>query len=64
MEKISLRALRVNANYTQKVAAEKLGISQKTLFNWEQGNTYPNQQQIEKICDVYGVSYDCINFVV
>ena len=64
MDKISLRALRVNANYTQKVAAEKIGVSQKTLFNWEQGNTYPNQQQIEKICDVYGVSYDCINFVV
>ena len=64
MDKISLRALRVNANYTQKNAAEKIGVSQKTLFNWEQGNTYPNQQQIEKICDVYGVSYDCINFVV
>lgn len=64
MEKITLKALRVNANLTQKVAAEKIGVSQKTVLNWEKGNTYPNQQQIEKICLVYGVPYDCIKFVV
>ena len=64
MEKMSLRALRVNANYTQQEAAEKIGVSQKTLSNWENGVTYPNQIQIEMICDVYGVSYDSINFAV
>lgn len=63
MDKMTLKALRVNTGLTQKVAAEKIGVTQKTLSNWENGITYPNQKQIEIICDVYGVSYDRINFV-
>ena len=64
MEKITLKALRVNAKLTQKEAATRLGISQKTLSNWENGVTFPDQQAIEKICELYGVSYDRINFDV
>lgn len=64
MKKMKLRALRVNVGYTQEVASEKIGVTQKTLSNWENGVTYPNQKQIEKICTVYGVPYDCIDFVV
>ena len=64
MTKMTLKALRVNANLTQEVAAEKIGVTQKTLSNWENGITYPNQKQIEKICTVYGTTYDCINFLV
>lgn len=64
MEKITLKALRVNAKMTQIKAAKNLGISQKTLSNWENGITFPDQQAIEKICELYGVSYDCINFGV
>lgn len=64
MEKITLKALRVNKNYTQKVAAEKMGVAQKTLSSWENGITYPNQKQIETICKVYDTSYDYINFIM
>jgi transcriptional regulator with XRE-family HTH domain len=64
MDKMSLRALRVNKKYTQKVASEKIGVSQKTLSNWEKGITFPDQKQIEKICIVYDTSYDYINFMV
>ncbi len=64
MEKWTLKALRVNKDYTQKVAAKKMGISQKTLSNWENGISFPNQKQIEIICSVYGTSYDQINFAV
>lgn len=63
MEKMTLKALRVNAGYTQYEASKKIGVSQKTLSNWEKGNTYPNQKQIENICEVYGTTYDRINFV-
>ena len=63
MTKITLSALRVNAGYSQKKAAELLGISNKTLCNWEKGNTFPDQPMIEKICELYGVTYDMINFV-
>ena len=64
MEKMKLKALRVNKGYTQEVAAKKIGVSQKTLSNWEKGITFPDQKQIDKICEVYDTSYDYINFVV
>jgi transcriptional regulator with XRE-family HTH domain len=63
MPKITLRAARVNAGYSQKAAAELLEVSNKTLCNWENGKTFPDQPMIEKICNLYGVTYDMINFV-
>ena len=62
MPKITLSAARVNAGYSQKEAAELLGISNKTLCNWENGKTFPDQPMIEKICNLYGVTYDMLNF--
>jgi len=62
MPKITLTAARVNAGYSQKRAAELLGISNKTLCNWENGKTFPDQPMIEKLCNLYGVTYDMINF--
>ena len=64
MEKMKLKALRVNLNLSQEEAAKELGVSQKTLSNWETGKTYPDQPQIENICRVYGVTYDFIDFIV
>jgi transcriptional regulator with XRE-family HTH domain len=61
--KMSLEAVRVNAGLTQKEAAEKLGISNKTLGSWENYVTSPPVSMIEKICDLYGVTYDHINFL-
>ena len=63
MIKISLKAARTNAGYTQKEAAKLLGVSNVTLSNWENGISFPDAQQIEKICKLYGVSYDAINFL-
>lgn len=62
MQKLSLKAARVNAGYSQKKAAELLGISNKTLCSWENGRTFPDQPMIEKICALYGVTYDMIDF--
>ena len=61
--KISLRAARVNAGYSQKEAADLLGVSNKTLGNWEKGVTFPPVDKIPAICDLYGVSYDNLNFL-
>ena len=61
--KISLAAARVNAGLAQKEAAVMLGVSNKTLSSWENGTSFPNAQQIEKICELYVVSYDNINFL-
>lgn len=62
MPKITLSAARVNAGYSQKAAAEILEISNKTLCNWEKGKSFPDQPMIEKLCNLYGVTYDMINF--
>lgn len=61
--KITLAAARVNAGLTQKEAAVRLNVSNKTLGSWENGASFPNAQQIEKICELYVVSYDNINFL-
>lgn len=62
MRRFSLKAARVNAKLSQKEAAAKLGISNKTLCSWEKGKTFPDQPMIEGICVLYGVTYDMIDF--
>ena len=63
MVKITIRAARVNAGFSQKEAADRLGVSTKTLGNWENGVTFPPADKIAKICELYGVSYDHLNFL-
>lgn len=63
MVKFSLKAARVNANLSQKEAAQRLDISNKTLCSWENGGSFPPANKIPEICDLYGVPYDCLNFL-
>lgn len=63
MAKISLKAARVNAGFSQKEAAILLQISNKTLSNWENGDTFPSAKKIECLCDLYKVSYNDIIFL-
>ena len=51
--KISLKALRVNADMTQDSASRALNITTRTLQNWENYETFPTVQQLMKICEVY-----------
>lgn len=63
MLKITLEAARVNQRFTQKEAAKKLGVSNKTLFNWEKGISFPPADKISLICALYKVEYDNLNFL-
>jgi DNA-binding XRE family transcriptional regulator len=63
MPKISLKAARTNAELSQKAAAKILGVSNKTLHSWENGETSPSAKYIDAICDLYKLSYDDINFL-
>lgn len=62
MSKMSLKSARVNTGLTQKQAADALGIAPSTLRNWEKGITFPKQPEIEKMCVLYKMSYDQVNF--
>lgn len=62
MPKITLKAARVNVKLTQKEVADCIGCSVSTIKNWENGITFPRYPQIEKLCELYGVPLDNINF--
>jgi transcriptional regulator with XRE-family HTH domain len=59
---MSLAAARKNANLTQEQVAVIMNVARSTVRNWEKGVTYPKQPAIEKMCEIYGTSYDCIRF--
>ena len=63
MARMTLEAARRNVKLTQKEAADRLGVSNATICNWEKGTSFPNVQQVEKICELYGVSYDDLIFL-
>lgn len=63
MAKMSLKSARVNAKLTQAQAAEALGISISTVKSYEKGKTFPQQPMIEKLCKLYKVNYDQVNFL-
>lgn len=62
MLKIKLKAARVNKGLTQKQVANAIGRSASTIKNWENGTSFPKQPDIEKVCDLYGIPYDGIDF--
>lgn len=62
MARVTLPAARVNKGLTQADAAKEIGISVATLKNWESGKSFPKQPQIERLCEVYGVTYDDLFF--
>lgn len=63
MPKMTLKAARVNAGYSQKEAAKELNISNKTLGNWENGVSYPKADKVAAICALYKVDYDNLVFL-
>lgn len=62
MPKISLASARVNAGLTQKEAAQKLNVSNRTLWQWEKGYTIPKADKIDAICALYNIPYDNLIF--
>lgn len=52
--KISLKAARINANYTQKEIADKLCVSKHTIINWEKGKNKISYPALDMLCRFYG----------
>ena len=63
MKQMTLKAARVNAGYAQKKAARLLKIAPCTLSKWERGVSMPKANQIDDICNLYGVTYDMLIFL-
>lgn len=43
---------------TQIEAAIAIGVSQGTISQWENGNTYPTGERLRVVAEVYGCTYD------
>lgn len=63
MEKITLKAARINNRYTITEAAKKLGISVVTLSKYENGIRFPNVKTINKILELYKLDYSNVDFL-
>lgn len=60
---ITLRAARVNVGLSQRRAAALLGVDPSTLSKWEKGTSMPKADQINAMCNLYGVTYDMLIFL-
>ena len=58
--KINLAACRTNAGMSQSEWAKELGVSEKTIWNWETGKSEPTLNNLRKISELSGIPLDCI----
>ena len=52
---IFLAELRRERGLTQEKLAEKLHVSGKTVSRWETGQTLPDYEQMQALCEIYSV---------
>jgi DNA-binding XRE family transcriptional regulator len=60
--KITLAAARVNKGLSQSDVARILHVSNRTIVNWEKGQSSPNIHQADELCDLYERPRDSIKF--
>lgn len=53
-----LRALREEAGMSQPQLADKIGVTNGAVGNWETGDRYPRKAAVEALADVFGVTVD------
>lgn len=55
MDKITLKAARVNAGLTQEQAAKAAGVGRNTIISWERGRKQPTPLKLLGLSALYGV---------
>ncbi len=60
--KITLRSARANVGLTAKEVANKIGVSQLTILQWEKGNTQPPIDKVLEMCSLYEIDIENIRF--
>ena len=55
-----LRNTRIDLNLSQAELAEKAGISERSIYNYEQTNTFPKRAILEKLADALNVTINCL----
>lgn len=57
-----LCACRLQAGYTQKEVANLIGVSEKTIVDWEAGHTAPKMEKAQKLSELYGIPLAYMDF--
>ena len=57
-----LKVMRFNLGLTQKEVAKKMGVTEASYSNWENGVRKPHAQNVKKIADFYDVPVEDIFF--
>lgn len=58
--KLTLKACRINCNLRIEEVAQYLGKTERTIINWENGDSIPKGDELQKLATLYGVSADYI----
>lgn len=60
--KFTLQEIRLRLKLNQKQLGEKVGVCQKTVFNWESGERDPGFSKLKMISELSGISIDDMEF--
>ena len=60
MEKMKLKAVRANRDLTIKQVSEAVGISERSISQWEQGKQLPSMKLLMKLLEFYQVKLEDI----
>lgn len=68
--KDKLQELRKNKNLSQEKLAEKLDVSRQAVAKWENGETYPDIDNLISLSDIFNITLDrllkednCMNII-
>ena len=62
MEKLTLRAARINKGLTMREAAEIVNISDRSIANYESGKRKPRIDTLIRLANAYGMTLDQIKW--
>ena len=59
---LQLKRLRKKAGFTQVELAKMIGVPPNAIIRFEQGASFPNEEQFKELSKIYGVDYDRLYF--
>lgn len=54
----TIKRLRTGRNLTQKELAERVGITERTLAEWERDGSYPSSRHLPALAKALGVNME------
>ena len=57
----NLKLIRKNKNMSQEELAEKVNVTRQSVSKWENGEAYPEMNNILELCKIFNCNIKCIN---